>query len=104
MSEFLSSDKLLFGYGNNYAQQVVNIGGASYKDLIVNFGIVGFGLFVSIAFLCALKHVKTIRLFAIYALVFVGIIYQRPSIFNFTFFGLLFFSIFAIPRERHLKI
>lgn len=93
MQDFIRSNKLFFGYGNQYAS-IVNNGGASYKDLIVNYGIFGFFLLVSITVIFAWHKLKFSRYFFIYMLIWISVIYQRPFINSFFYFSLLYLPLY----------
>lgn len=102
MERFIYSDKFWFGYGNNYAQEVVNVGGASYKDLIVNYGIIGFILFVIISLAVAYRHLGFSKNFFLYLIIFGSIVYQRPFIFIFIYFFLLYVTIYYLKYKENL--
>ena len=99
MKQFWDSDKLFWGYGNNY-NLIVNPGGASYKDLIVNHGILGFSLFCIAVLLFAYKNIGYSKYFYIYIILFSAIMYQRPFINLLIYFILIFVSIFYLKYQK----
>lgn len=96
--DFVESDHFLWGYGQHYSSRV-NSGGASYKDLIINYGIVGFISLVFIFTSFAWKKLGRIRPFLIYVIIFVSIIYQRPFIANIVYFSLFTLPIYCLKNE-----
>ena len=102
MKRFVNSDKFWFGYGDSYAQNVVNEGGASYKDLIVNYGIIGFISLVIVSLTGAIKRLGFSIELIIYIAVWAAIIFQRPFIFSLIYFFLLYIPLFYL-KDRHNK-
>ena len=102
MHSFWSSDKVVFGYGNNYAQEFVNVGGASYKDLLINYGIFGFGLFALSSLFFAFKYCGFSKRFILFCCVWGSIIYQRPFIFNTIYFYLMYITLFISHKQIKL--
>lgn len=84
-ANFLKSDKLWFGYGKNYAVSVVDTGGASYTHLIVDYGIIMFLFYFFTFVLYYYSYRLKLKNFLFVLMIFVAIIYQRPSIFNHMF-------------------
>lgn len=99
MEEFWHSDKVLWGYGNNYSN-VVNFGGASYKDLIVDNGIFGFLIFCISSLFFAYINLRFSKQFLIYIIIFGSIIYQRPFINHLIYFVFIFISIFYLKHQK----
>lgn len=104
MKRFVSSDKFWFGYGNNYAQKVVNEGGASYKDLLVNYGLFGFLSLIIISMFGAIKRLGFSIDLLIYVTVWGAIIYQRPFIFNLIYFFLLYIPLFYLKDKQNKRL
>ena len=98
LKDFVHSEKVFFGYGNYYAQNVVNIGGSSYKDLIINYGLFGFFIIIAIPLLSALKLLKLSKSFYIYIITFFCIIYQRPGVTSYLYFMFFYVSIFYLNK------
>lgn len=104
MKRFVDSDEFWFGYGNNYAQEVVNEGGASYKDLIVNYGIVGFISFIMVSLVGAINRIGLSIELIIYIAVWGAIIYQRPFIFSLIYFFLLYIPLFYLKNKQNKRL
>lgn len=97
---FVGSEQYIFGYGNGYSEKVVNFGGASYKDFIVNNGIFGFGLLVVISLLFGLVYLKLTKQYLVFIFIFGSIIYQRPFITHLLYFSLIYLSIFYMQIDN----
>lgn len=96
---FIRNDShLFFGYGNNYAK-IVNPGGASYKDIIVDNGIFFFIAYILSCMALASTKLKKKSLM-IYIITFACVFYQRPFIHTFVYFILLVLPIFGIKYNH----
>lgn len=94
-NNFIRSNNVYFGLGNN-AHLIYNEGGCSYKDLIIDYGIVCFLLFC-LCFLIPVMVNKRIHDVFLFALIFFSVIYQRPFI---TTLGYVFLLVAAMyPSE-----
>lgn len=100
--QFRYTKEWWFGYGNNYSQ-IINYGGASYKDLIVNYGIIFFLSFCSSFLLYASTQIRKGREILLYFLIFFVIIYQRPFIEMNFYFCLLLFPIYSLSKRNNTK-
>lgn len=100
MERYVGSDEFLLGYGGNYSQEVLNVGGASYKDFLVNYGIVGFGMLVFFSLFFALFFLRSSKLFIIYFIIFVSVIYQRPFVSHTLYFSLIYLSILYMSYKK----
>ncbi len=82
------------GLGPGHAE-LLNDGGSSYKQVIVDYGVVFFGLYMSCFFLNALSIIKKPSMIFVYSILILGTMYQRP------FVGVgslaLFYLMMAIP-------
>lgn len=103
MANFWNSDKLYLGYGNGYSQNFVNVGGASYKDLLINYGIIGLGSLSFLSILYGIKYLGFTKRLFVFALIWGCIIYQRPFIFNLIYFYLMYIILF-IPDYQKTQI
>lgn len=103
MANFWNSDKLYLGYGNGYSQNFVNVGGASYKDLLVNYGIIGLGSLSFLSILYGIKYLGFTKRLLVFGLIWGCIIYQRPFIFNLIYFYLMYIILF-IPDYQKTQI
>jgi len=86
--KYSSSSDFYFGLGAN-ASLEKNEGGASYKDLIVNNGIIFFILFSGLCILRAFSQIQLKKEFFIYLLILFSILYQRPFITEYFYFFLI---------------
>lgn len=89
-NNFIHSSSIYFGLGNN-AHMIHNEGGCSYKDLIIDYGIIFFVLYALCFAIPAFKK-QNFRDFLVFAIVFWGIIYQRPFITTLGYLFLLVLS------------
>jgi len=71
----LHSSEAFFGKGATYT---ADSGASSYKNLIMQFGILGFGIYLILWLYAALKESKGNRECVVFLLVFLISIYQRP--------------------------
>ena len=99
-SNYITSFDSLIGYGGNKAGDL-NVGGSSYKDLIVNYGLIFFVIYLLSFFLYILHHCK--KKISIYVCLFVLIctFYQRPAIFDF-FYLFLWCGIICVMSQEEL--
>lgn len=93
MKTYIFSEKFLWGYGNFYAHNVVNYGGASYKDLLIDYGLFGFGLLCCFTIVHAYSRLGLSKQFFLYVFIWIAIIYQRPFITSIFYFVLLYFPV-----------
>lgn len=91
--EFRKSPDYYFGLGRDARDKYgLNVGGASYKDLIVSYGIIGFILLFILFSLWAQKNYRHKELL-IFLFIFSSLLYQRPFIFSPLYFSLILFSV-----------
>lgn len=79
-ANFVRSDRLWFGYGGGYSAEVVDVGGFSYKDLIVDYGIILFISYVVGMVLLLWDKCKKSKNFLLAIILFAAIMYQRPMV------------------------
>ena len=89
---FQQSSSYYWGLGNN-AHSIYNAGGCSYSDLIIDYGVLFFILYVVSFSAYAFNRLKNFKLWLAFLLAFGGVIYQRPFI---TFIGYFFLMIAPI--------
>lgn len=77
---FKNSDAYLFGLGTG-SNLIYNKGGASYKDIIVNYGLLSFLLFCLSWILLSFSKLP-IKYLLLSTLIILMFIYQRPFMFN----------------------
>jgi hypothetical protein len=100
-SSFLHSDDLLWGKGQNYLRSYGETGNSSYKELVMTYGLV-FLIFLCISFiLFAYIHIRNRKYFFLFLLLFFGMIYQRPFIFDPAYF---FIYIAAILKFKEISL
>lgn len=97
-NHFVKSDSFLMGLGSG-TSMVVNEGGSSYKNIIIDYGVIYFMSYVIIYWLMAKAKIKnlnhTIRCF----IVFFSILFQRPYIDTCGFFFLMYAPIIVISSQ-----
>ena len=81
-NSFLASKDVFIGFGGTIESEK-NYGGSSYKDLIVTYGIIHFVLYVVSFLWLYLSVIGKNKRFLICSLMFLCVIYQRPSISYF---------------------
>jgi len=95
--KYISTPTSIVGLGGGESLKI-NYGGASYKDLIVDYGFVGITLFFTGMFLFYLK----LRLYKDYMLVVLLLlctIYQRPFVFDYLYMFLLIAIIYKLKEH-----
>lgn len=99
-NKYCNSDLFFVGYGRNYANFVADPGGASYKHMIVDHGII-MSLIYVIAFLLHYISLKlsTRNLFLMF-FIFISIIYQRPYIYSLFYLFLLIAPASVLERRQ----
>lgn len=102
-SNYLQTDRVWYGYGKNYAQDL-NKGGTSYKDIIVNFGLLFFIIYVSSFVLLCLRTLKRKRDRFLWIILFFSCLYQRPSIGRVEFVFIWLSSMYVIGMVDDLQI
>lgn len=103
MKTYIYSDKVLFGYGHHYSQ-IVNQGGSSYKNLIIDYGIIYFILLLSFTIVISVYILKDIKTILRYMIIWWAIIFQRPYITMMLYFSLLYLSIIYIKYKTDPSI
>ena len=96
-TEFVNSKDFYFGLGRS-ANTLYNQGGASYKDVIVNYGIIFFVIYMGTFTLFGLYRLKFSKEFFIYFFLLYGVIYQRPFIGSFVYLFIIFIPILYLNR------
>ena len=100
--KFQNSSDYLFGVGG-YSNWRENYHGASYKELIINYGLIFFILYVVFFLLLSFKLIKKPKEFSIYVLILLSILYQRPFIDDMLYVFLLYASIFVLSRQSKIE-
>lgn len=99
----INDGNLLFGEGM-YSKEGTNFTSLSYKTLIYKHGLIGFIIIVGSMFVAAYPLAKHNRNAMIYLLCFFISIYQRPNVYNMTYFCLLFAGLLYIKENYYHKI
>ena len=97
----IDNGNLLLGEGM-YSKQGNNFTSLSYKTLIYKHGLIGFIVIVSGMFAVAYPIAKRNRNALIFLLCYFISIYQRPNVYNMTYFCLLFAGLLYI-KEKSLS-
>jgi len=99
---YSKSDDFYFGLEKK-ASLKYNFGGASYKDLIVNYGIIPFGTFILLFILYAYNKLQFRKEFFVYLFVLWSIIYQRPFITDYYYVFLIFMPIIFLSKKALVR-
>ena len=97
-SNFLSSIDVWFGYGGNKAQ-TINVGGSSYKDLVVNYGAIFFVAYLLSFFAYIRHHCKQRYSCLLCIFVFLCTLYQRPAIYDY-FYLFLWCGMICLLQQK----
>jgi hypothetical protein len=87
--KFSETTDYYFGQGQKVSLDI-NYGGATYKDLIVSYGIVAFIIFITLFLLMAYTEFQFRKEFFLYLFILFSVLYQRPFIGSFLYMFLLF--------------
>jgi len=96
---FSKTDNYYFGMGNN-ASVKHNYGGASYKDFIVDFGLIPFIIFILLFYISAFFKVKFTKPLLIYLFILFSVLYQRPFITQYFYIFLLYAPLLYIASKK----
>jgi hypothetical protein len=103
-TNFLSSDDVLWGKGINYLTQSGEIGSSSYKELVINYGIIFMIILCLSFFYFAYSYIKYLKYFIYFMFLFLGMLYQRPYIFDPAYFFIFVASIVQLRQISLNKI
>tara|TARA_B110001469_G_scaffold127101_1_gene146703 strand:- start:15135 stop:16127 length:993 start_codon:yes stop_codon:yes gene_type:complete len=78
---------------------IYNHGGASYKDIIVNFGIIYFIFYIGAFSMFGFKFLRFSKQYFIYLLILFSILYQRPFITSLFYIFLIFTPIYVLNED-----
>ena len=97
--EFSKTSDYYVGLGGN-ASQIYNSGGASYKNMIVDYGLITVSTicFVFIAFAFSKFHFK--KEFFIYVFIIFSVLYQRPFITMYFYMFLIFSPLVFLSKSQ----
>lgn len=96
---FKNTPEYYWGLGGGTSATTYNIGGASYKDLIVDYGLL-FYLFFLLFYLVQIVCLKQKNRYKILsAILLLSTIYQRPFILDFIYVYLIFLPFYSIVQD-----
>jgi hypothetical protein len=101
-NHFKESSSYWFGLGNQ-AHAKYNEGGASYVDLIIDYGIVFFYLYCFTFIANAYVNIRKKKNVLIYIVLFAGIIYQRPFVTMLGYFYLLYIPMVVLSNDNSFR-
>lgn len=100
LRDTVMSEYILFGHGTGYASTLTNQPFATYKTLIIEYGIMGTLLMYGAIFFLAIREAQD-KFDAIWLiLMFIFSLYQRPIIFLSIYFIILYGGIQHIIRKN----
>lgn len=101
--DFRNTSDYWFGMGSGY-NLVVNNGGASYKDIIVNYGVIMFVLYIVSYMVLALR--KNLKEFILTIFLIISFVFQRPFIFDLSIIYLFVYCYHKqyFPKAIDLKV
>lgn len=98
-SRFRYTTDYFWGLGGS-SHLRINSGGASYKDIITDYGLVFFIFYVYGLFKAGLDKLCDKKMAILYLILVMSIIYQRPFITVFGYFLLLFMPQFGLLKTK----
>jgi hypothetical protein len=101
-SGFIHSIDFFWGLGGG-SHFKYNLSGASYKDIIVQFGILFFIQYIGTFLYAAYINLKFHKNFILFSLIFLGCIYQRPFITSIFMVTLWIAAIYTFKSESVTK-
>ena len=100
--DYLFSDNVFWGYGKGKSL-IVDSGGASYKHLIVDYGIVMFLIYCLAFVLLYWEKFRRSKNMLLLIMLFLSLIYQRPFIFSTIYLFLLISPIYNLDSRKDSK-
>lgn len=97
--QFRHSEHYLWGLGRGFGA-LHNPGGASFRQLIVDYGLIFFITYILSFSLYSLKRIGFNNNWVVYMMLLLGIIFQRPFILNIPYVMLLLFPIYMLSSEK----
>jgi len=86
---FIHSDKFWFGYGDQFCSLVADSGGASYKHIIVDYGIIMSSVFFLAFFLYYTSYRLKVKNLLFSIMIFLTVLFQRPMVLSIVYLFLL---------------
>lgn len=100
--KYCDSDLFFVGCGRNYANLVADPGGASYKHMIVDHGIIMTTVYAIAFFTHYISLKLSTRNLFLMLFIFVSVIYQRPYIFSL-FYLFLLIAPASVLKSRQIE-
>lgn len=97
-NNFVQSDVFWVGLGSG-TSNIVNDGGSSYKDIIIDHGFIFFILYIVIYFLMAKSMIKNMKQTLFCFIIFFSVLFQRPYIDACGYVFLMFIPIVIIANQ-----
>jgi hypothetical protein len=98
-NRFMESNDLLFGKGLDYASSFGE-GNSSYRLIVIAYGLI-FAIISIIAFtILAYSISGNLRTTIEYMVVFIGMMYQRPNLYDISYFYILVISVYVLNFTR----
>lgn len=102
-SNFQKTPHFFTGMGAGY-NLMVNMGGSSYKNIITDFGIIFFIMYMTAFVLYGIRSLGYSRELFIALLILFGVIYQRPFIYDLSYVFLIYAPIVFLQEEKKEKL
>ena len=96
---FQKTPQYYTGMGAGYSF-VVNMGGSSYKNIITDFGIIFFIMYMSAFIFYGIRSLGYSRELLIALLILFGVIYQRPFIHNLSYIFLIYAPFIFLKEDK----
>jgi hypothetical protein len=100
--DFSSTAGYYFGLGNR-SSLIHNLGGSVYKDIIVDYGVIFFTIYLVSLALYAVEKINLRRELILYFFIMVIILYQRPYITSLPYMFMLISPVLYIKEESKAK-
>jgi hypothetical protein len=97
--KFLKSNDVLWGKGIKYTQSVKETS-SSFKTVIISYGLIFFCILILAFSLNAYFNIYEKSYFILYMIIFLGMIYQRPSFISMNYFFLLIASTYSLTQNK----
>lgn len=103
-SQYKQSSAYLVGIGKRKSELGINEGGASYKDIIVTQGLIGFLLYMVVVLLWIKSNSVDLKEFTVSSVLFLTVLYQRPFIMRVDYFLLILFLIYSLKNSNQSRL
>jgi hypothetical protein len=96
---FRKTDAYWWGIGTN----TENVGGASYKDIIVKYGIVFFAAYYILFIFLLYNKMGINQRFVLSVFILIAVLYQRPFIVSHIYVFIIYVSAISLYRRHEVK-